>query len=209
MTGTTVQLPRTLAVLIESRLDTIDRMLLGRMARGDRLAIVREVESQVYDLLAECETAELTRDDVLAVLARLDPPEAYLAEEPPDDAAGWSAPTHMRIAPAPRTSFQPRVHKDYSKTGLLSGILGILALVMILLTPIPWAIGTYFQNEFVMLFGWGAEAIISFALSTSAIVLAIYARMRSAWAVIGVATSALSLLFTFLGGGLLLVEIVG
>ena len=67
--------------LVDARLDTIDRMLLGRVARQDRLAIVREVESQIHDLLGEPRPRPLDRDDVLAVLARLDPPEAYLPED--------------------------------------------------------------------------------------------------------------------------------
>ena len=45
MTTTTAQLSESLQILIDSRLDTIDRMLLGRVSRQDRLAIVREVES--------------------------------------------------------------------------------------------------------------------------------------------------------------------
>ena len=81
MTVATAQISECLQVLIDSRLDTIDRMLLGRMSRQDRLAIVREVESQIHELLEECNSEELTREDVLAVLARLDPPEAYLPEE--------------------------------------------------------------------------------------------------------------------------------
>ncbi|MFO0889261.1 MAG: hypothetical protein U0790_08995 [Isosphaeraceae bacterium] len=65
--------------LIDSRLDTIDRMLLGRLPRGERLEVVREVESQIFELLRERGGAgEVTRDDVIDALRRLDPPEAYL-----------------------------------------------------------------------------------------------------------------------------------
>ena len=46
----TVQLSDSLQALIDSRLDTVDRMLLGRLSRQDRLAIVREVESQIHEL---------------------------------------------------------------------------------------------------------------------------------------------------------------
>src|ERR1700733_7056428 len=81
MTITTTQLSESLQNLIDARLDTIDRMLLGRVPRADRTAIVREVEGQIYDLLQERDLESLDRDDVLAVLARLDPPEAYLPEE--------------------------------------------------------------------------------------------------------------------------------
>lgn len=95
MMATTVQLPRALEMLIDSRLDTIDRMLVGRMARSDRLAIVREVESQIYDLLQEGEQEEHTRESVLAVLARLDPPEAYL----PDEATGETGRAVLSLPP--------------------------------------------------------------------------------------------------------------
>ena len=80
-TITSVQVPELLQTLIDSRLDTIDRMLLGRLPRAERLEIVREVESQIFELLQERISDEPTREDVLAVLARLDPPEAYLPEE--------------------------------------------------------------------------------------------------------------------------------
>ncbi len=77
----TSPLSETLQSLVDARLDTIDRMLLGRVNRHDRLAIVREVESQIFDLLQGRDPGPLDRDDVLAVLARLDPPEAYLPED--------------------------------------------------------------------------------------------------------------------------------
>ena len=77
----TAQISESLQMLIDSRLDTIDRMLLGRLSRQDRLAIVREVDSQIHELIQASEGDELTREDVLAVLARLDPPEAYLPNE--------------------------------------------------------------------------------------------------------------------------------
>ena len=94
-TITSVQVPELLQALIDSRLDTIDRMLLGRLPRSERLEIVREVESQIFELLQERCSDEPTREDVLAVLARLDPPEAYLPEElerepgAPSTAADW------------------------------------------------------------------------------------------------------------------------
>src|SRR3954451_22516486 len=77
-----IQVPESLQALIDSRLDTIDRMLLGRVPRGERLEIVREVESQIFEHLQErAGGGELLRDDVLDALRRLDPPEAYMAED--------------------------------------------------------------------------------------------------------------------------------
>ena len=83
MTVATTQLSESLQVLVDARLDTIDRMLLGRVPRADRLAIVRDLETQIFELLQERDrdAGELGRDDVLAVLSSLDPPEAYLPEE--------------------------------------------------------------------------------------------------------------------------------
>ena len=57
-----IQIPESLQALIDSRLDTIDRMLLGRLPRGERLEVVREVESQIFELLQErCQWRSHTR----------------------------------------------------------------------------------------------------------------------------------------------------
>src|SRR5262249_22173524 len=120
MTGTMVQLPRALEVLIESRLDTIDRMLVGRVPRQDRLAIVREVESQIYDLLQEGEYEEPTRESVLTVLGRLDPPEAYLPDESTGVPAGVSLPNSRR------TQITPRAQVPNAHSSRASGILGLV-----------------------------------------------------------------------------------
>ncbi len=79
-TDHSLHLSGSMQTMIDSRLDTVERMLLGRVPRAERLAIVREVESQIHELLRECDAEELSREDVLAVLARLDPPEAFLPE---------------------------------------------------------------------------------------------------------------------------------
>src|SRR5262245_52034134 len=122
MTVAAVQIPESLQTLIDSRLDTIDRMLLGRLPRHERLEIVGEVESQIFELLQDRDGGggggELTREDVLAVLARLDPPEAYLPEEagtPPSDAP--------RVRHSPSAIFPTRSLE--SRLGKLSGILGL------------------------------------------------------------------------------------
>ena len=84
MSVATTELSRSTQHLIDSRLDTIDRMLLGRVSRQERLEIVREVEAQIFEQLHERGADEFSREDVLAVLGRLDPPEAYLPEEEGD-----------------------------------------------------------------------------------------------------------------------------
>ena len=60
MTTVAVELSGSLQALVDCRLDTIDRLLMGRMPRQDRLAIVREVEAQVFELLQERGREELS-----------------------------------------------------------------------------------------------------------------------------------------------------
>src|SRR4051812_8571371 len=54
MTVASIRLTESLQTLIDARLDTVDRMLLGRVPRADRLAIARDLEAQIFDLLQEC-----------------------------------------------------------------------------------------------------------------------------------------------------------
>ena len=119
MTTAAIELSGSLQALVDSRLDTIDRMLMGRVPRQDRLAIVREVEAQVFELLQERGAEELTREDVLAVLARLDPPEAYLPEEKgiePMSAAN-GRPGSYAVQPVRRAESQGREDQRHLGTG--------------------------------------------------------------------------------------------
>ena len=117
-----VGLSDAVQTLIDARLDTIDRMLLGRVPRSDRLAIVREVEGQIHDLLAERGSDEPDRDDVLAVLARLDPPEAYLPEE-----SDGAAPA-VRVPSAPR-AVAPPCRRSRAPAASWASALGLFLLV--------------------------------------------------------------------------------
>jgi len=203
MTGTMVQLPRVLETLIDSRLDTIDRMLVGRVPRQDRLAIVREVESQIYDLLQEREHEEHSRDSVLAALARLDPPEAYL----PDETTGEPARAGLSVSPRMRVTAPPEQRNQ--DAGRTSGILGLIAAFLVLLSPFPYILGMLAQNEFVMLFGWGAEILAVLAVGIVGIVLGIHARGKGMWAIIGLGANALSILTTLIAAAILLALIIG
>jgi hypothetical protein len=79
---TRTELDGRLQDLVDERLDAIDRVLLrAGVSRGERRRIVEEVEAQIHELLARRPAGEPTRDDVLAVLASLDPPELYAPEE--------------------------------------------------------------------------------------------------------------------------------
>jgi hypothetical protein len=78
---TAAELNPDLRILIDERLDAIDRTLLEvQVSYSERRSIVAEVETQIFELLSR-RTEHPTREDVLAVLDSLDPPESYIPEE--------------------------------------------------------------------------------------------------------------------------------
>ena len=141
MTTVAMQLTDSLQGLVDARLDTIDRMLLGRVSRADRMAIVREVEAQIFDQLQERDADRLDRDDVLAVLGRLDPPEAYLSGDYED------------VSIPPAFSGGPRLGRlsgpgTPKRVGNAGGILGLCTLVFLLVElPLSYAIAVTSDSE--------------------------------------------------------------
>lgn len=94
---TAAELNPDLRTLIDERLDAIDRNLVrAQVSYSERRSIVAEVETQIFELLSR-KTATPAREDVLAVLDSLDPPESYIPEE-----------LRSRLAAAPVESVPPR-----------------------------------------------------------------------------------------------------
>ena len=186
---TSTQVPGTVQALIDCRLDTIDRMLLGRLPDSDRMEVVQEVESQIFELLAQRGNDELTREDVLSVLGQLDPPEAYL----PDEDRSEPLP-RQRLRPS---SSQPRefMAQRQSRAGMASGILGITAFVLLLLLYplalcLPQDIHLTYESLMILWFGF---VFITAAGSITGLVLAGRARLKGGWAVTGVIFCVLAL----------------
>lgn len=74
-----VDMPVALRQMIDARLDNVERALMTQfMGRGDRQQILSAIEDQILEMLGRSTGEEPTRDDLLNVLAKLDPPEAYL-----------------------------------------------------------------------------------------------------------------------------------
>ena len=163
-------------------------MLLGRLSRQDRLAIVREVESQIHELLQERNTDELTREDVLAVLARLDPPEAYI----PAETEALAAPAQVALT-SRSTAAVPRSDQ---RTGRASGILGLAALALVVMYPGIFMIALTLQSQFLALAFCGVTLAFAFPAGVLGLVLGVYSRKSGAWAVAGIAASLLSLLLS-------------
>lgn len=194
MTMTAAALTETQQVLIDARLDSIDRVLLGRVPREDRLAIVREVESQIQELLGQYHSEEITRETVINILRRLDPPEAYLAEEG-DDADFMS-----RIETGHRNGSAKLPRQiSVSNEGRLGGVLGLISFVWI-----PLAFWFMF-----LLDGQAATAPlvitlslipkIGFACSVLAVVFSIRGRDQGIWPIVGLILGAMSFLFWSFG----------
>lgn len=198
MTIGTVQLSEAQQGLIDARLDTIDRMLLGRISRRDRVAIVREVESQIFELLHDRYVEELTREDVLAVLGRLDPPEAYM----PEDEEGESIP--RRVPPTPSVH---RTVTESNKTAKLargSGALGLASIAAILFCPAFIFMSAWTESTAVIFIVWAASVLFLIAASAAGLVLGIIGRRAGPWAWVGIVTSVLSIPFA-LGGAMFLI----
>lgn len=189
------RLTDALQALIDLRLDTIDRMLLGRVPRQDRLNIVGEVESRIYELLGERGVEEPTRDDVLAVLARLDPPEAYVPEGAEDRLPAVSE-------RAAASSSRPRsAAPDEARIGKASGIMGLAALAApMLLLPFAYVVAMVFESEGLLMVALFGTAGLTFVAGLLAAVLAIYVGLRGVWAVVGLTTGALAVLASLTGG---------
>lgn len=162
-------LPTHLQPLIDIRLDTIDRILLGRIPRADRIAIVEEVSNQIEEMLARKEKDQPEREDILEVLGRLDPPEAYLPE-----AQGFQeAPVSYTYSPE-KNSKPGTGSTQGSRIWLLGLLAGLGACLFGFIVPLIGLLLTVATDSiaiFLVLFT--LPGITSLLLSIAAIVLGI------------------------------------
>jgi hypothetical protein len=199
MATATVRLPETLQALVDARLDTIDRLLLKSVPRQDRLAIVSEVESQIYELLQERGGDDLSRKDVLDVLAHLDPPEAYLSDESGEDTV-----TKLETAPERPT---PTAATNSPAYGVASGVLGVICLSMLFLIKLMYLcfIATHWVAFGVLMEGLLLVGLITVPImGLVGLVLASFAQLRGKWAVLGFVAGIVSLLCSVAGALLFL-----
>lgn len=174
-------------MLIDARLDAIDRALLGRVSRAERLDVVGEVESRIDELLhARCGPSEPSREDVLAVLALLDPPEAYLGDDEeasgdrPRPSAG-ARPASSAIGLAGASS--PGVGREWY--GRASAVSGGIALLATLMAPVVYFLALATGSELVLFGGWSIAGLTWLAAASTAVVLAAVSRMTGAWSIVG------------------------
>lgn len=194
-TLTAPNLAPALQALIDLRLDTIDRLLINHLPRPDRLNIVSEVEAQIFELLGESSGEEPSRDDVLAVLARLDPPEAYVPEDASIEGPG---------VPRERTrSCNPQSTRREGRAAKTGGILGLVSLALMLFLPVVWVAAMMLESAELAMFGLLLFGSGMFVTGVLGLIFSIYAGVRGAWSITGVITGGIALLM-WLGGGMLL-----
>jgi hypothetical protein len=207
-------LPESLRSLIDARLDTIERMLLGRVSRPDRLAIVRDVEGQIHEMLASRlgdGTADPDRDTVLGVLADLDPPEAYLPEDGPGGAVGQGR-LPVRLVPASalarsrRSGPVPAASDNKQKLALWSGILGIVSLLGGLgFAPLIYLLAVMVGGEILLVIGLPIAFFFTFLTAVLAVTFAGITRLRGSMAITGLVCGGFALAISLLGTVILLI----
>ncbi len=207
----TMTLAEPAQALIDARLDTIERMLLGQVPRADRLAIVREVEAQIHDHLAERNPDDTDRDAVIAALARLDPPEAYLPDEDGQVTHPITAPRVRPGSAVARPAPNPSRPVAGTRVGLVAGIVGMFGLFCLL------ALGLMFYLAFLTKIDVGTFGVYALVIlnaltllaGAQAVIFAAMARLGGAWAIAGLTLGLVCLLPGMIFGSLLLIELLG
>ncbi|HDY65588.1 MAG TPA: hypothetical protein ENH84_05080 [Phycisphaerae bacterium] len=121
---------------IDAHLDEIDALLqAGGMSRSERKGITDDVEAQILEMLSARAGENPTLADTEAVLAELDPPEAYVDEENLKAAP----PTSNRTPPAPTQPIKPRMSVT-AIVGCVFAGLGVLLVTVIFLLVMSVAV---------------------------------------------------------------------
>ncbi|MBX7105624.1 MAG: hypothetical protein K1X57_16190 [Gemmataceae bacterium] len=184
----TVELSPTLRALVDERLDGIERALRSaNMPRVDRLRVVEDVERQLLDMLAE--TGDRPgRREVLQALAKLDPPEAYLADD--------SRPAAPVESPSPVGRSLPVSLQGYSQlavASLAALLFTLFCVVFAFMCLVARMEGLFLAVSLIACLG----AMTSFGLGIAAVIsLRREPRRGSGFAAVSVVTSAWILALT-------------
>lgn len=189
MTTMTVHaLPEAQQMLIDSRLETIERMLMGRVPRADRLAIIEEVELQIYELIGDRDPDLITAEDIVEILRQLDPPEAYLTN---DDIGVESRTTSQ---PMPRFELDAMHSVQPLHTGgRMGGIMGICSIGLIFAVPIIWMLFAFTSQIVGLLIALALVALLGISAGITGLVMSIRNRRQGVLPILGIVTSSVAL----------------
>ena len=187
----------TARALIDARLETVERALFGRISRAERMDIVGEVESRIDDLLRErCGPGgDPTREDVLAVLARLDPPEAYLDFESGEEVRQPGFERTVRHARSESVPEDVRLRKH----AFVSGICGIVGMLAALATPLAFFLAVKMESTLVFLGGGMFCLLTSLVAGTAALIFAGLSGLKTSWAIAGLVLGVISEMLVLIG----------
>lgn len=194
-------MPEELQSLIDARLDTIDRMLMGRVPRSDRMAILGEIESQIHELLPDKGAELLDREEILEVLRRLDPPEAYLVNE---QCGGTSNRRPSTDIP------KNRLEKSTSSTsgeGRIGGILGMCSAALVVLYPLFLFLGNLVDSEPILYGSAFIAVFLGVVCSVISLVLSVRGRRQGALPIVGMVTCGITLPFWVISATFILLSI--
>jgi len=189
--------------LIDQRLDAIDRALLGLLPRNERLGLVAQIEAQVRDAAAANPGFENQLPSAADDENNLDGPHS---------GSGTGHGPHLFAA---HRGGAAQAGKKRSQLAITAGVLGIVAIGLLFLTPITYAIvGTIGDavNEIALYAILGGHVGAVALAGVAAVALGIVALIRfrklgdgftgHAWAITGLCTGALPM---FIGGLIALV----
>ena len=195
MTSMPVELAPDFEHLIHERLDAVERVLLhSGMPRSERQTAVAEVESQIYEMLLQRSPGQVERQDVLAVLKQIDPPEAYLSHRgnyvvstnPSARLLQSTPPQPAVVAPVTAALTAPQV----SVLGLCSAAAGLLGSVGL----IGVIFGYSMNSEEIMLLS-GMMALLMGILATIGGVVSMFRINASGGREFGLSAAVFATLF--------------
>jgi hypothetical protein len=194
MTVTMMRLDEALQALVDARLDTIDRMLMGHLPRRDRLAIVQDVEAQIDEMLDGLGTEGVTREALMSILTRLDPPEAYIPES---EGRGVTVPPRRVTVPAAGVVNRGAPAAGLARLAKVSGVVGLISpvgggLVMV----VGYATAFWMQSQIPFFVGIAGSIGLMLCGGIVAITLAACSRRGGAWMVLGLVTGILAVVFS-------------
>lgn len=196
---------RNARALIDARLEAVEQALIGRISRAERLDIVGEVESRIDELLHErCGPGtEPTRADVLAVLLKIDPPEAYLDFESADEPR---QPVFERVASRPRFESEAGEEKQQRRFSQIGGFCGLFGIFSAVAAPSFVLLAEATDSIVVLTLGAGGCALACFLAGIGAHVFAMMGRPRSGWSVMGQVFGTISVIASLIAIYLLFCE---
>jgi len=159
---TPTELNSELRSLIDSRLEAVDGVLVrAQVSWPERRSIVGELETQIYELVSR-RGALPGEEDIEAVLASLDPPEAYIPEELRD-----------RMADVPTGENGPRWRSTPRRIRQLAGrvVPGAVCVAVLVVA-----------NGVVLLIIVGTNGVIPWLVTLGGLAWLNYAGVRWYWA---------------------------